>query len=123
MSTSSPRISIVVGSNGAPGAVERCLALLEPQTKPVDDVEVIVCEPAPSDETVRRSFPFARFETRLGLLMPELWQAGIELSTGAIVALTISPMEVAEDWIATIRQRFAPDGKIDALGGAIDPGN
>ena len=46
MSTSSaePDITIVVGSNGAPGSVERCLEALAPQT---DGAEVLVCEPWP----------------------------------------------------------------------------
>lgn len=120
MSTSAPRasVSVVVGSNGAPGSVARCLAALEPQTGPDSNVEVIVCEPTASDDAVRARFPFARFETRPGELVPELWLTGIQLSHGEIVALTISPMEVADDWIATIRDRFG--GNIDALGGAIE---
>jgi hypothetical protein len=95
------------------------LASLAPQVG--SDVEVIVCEAAPSDEAVHAQFPFARFETRPGSLVPQLWQAGIELSSGEIVALTISPMEVADDWVATIRDRFA-SGELAALGGAIDAG-
>ena len=96
------------------------MASLAPQIG--SDVDVIVCEAASSDDAVRAQFPFARFETRPGLLMPELWQAGIELSSGEIVALTISPMEVASDWVETIRDRFA-SGELAALGGAIDAGH
>ncbi len=121
MSTSSSRISIVVASNGAFGSVARCLASIEPQAGPGSDVEVIVCEATPSDDSLRTQFPFARFETRPGALVPELWQTGIDLSDGAIVALTISPMEVADDWVATIRDRLSHG--IDALGGAIDAGD
>jgi hypothetical protein len=122
MSTSSPRttLSIVVASNGAAGSVARCLASIEPQAGPASDVEVIVCEAGPSDDTVRTRFPFARFETRPGLLAPELWREGITLSSGAIVALTISPMEVADNWVTTIRDRLSMG--IDAVGGAIDAG-
>jgi hypothetical protein len=125
MSTSSPSdtVSIVVGANGAPGSVERCLGALEGQAESGSDVEVIVCEATPSDDTVRTRFSFARFETRPGLLVPELWRTGIELSSGTIVALTISPMEVAGDWVATIRDRLGSDGRADALGGAIDVGD
>ena len=54
MSTSAPRasVSVVVGSNGAPGSVARCLAALEPQTGPDSNVEVIVCEATASDDAV-----------------------------------------------------------------------
>ena len=69
---------------------------------------------------MRTRFPFARLETRPALLVPGLWRTGIELSTGAIVALTISPMEVADDRVAIIRDRLG--GSVDALGGAIDAG-
>ena len=34
--------------------------------------------------------------------------------------MTISPMEVADDWVAIIRDRLG--GSVDALGGAIDAG-
>ncbi len=120
LSGRSKELSIVVAANGAPGSVARCLAALEPQSDVGSDVEVIVCEATPSDDAVRTLFPFARFETRPGLLVPELWRTGIELSTGVIVALTISPMEVADDWVAVIRDRLG--GSVDALGGAIDAG-
>lgn len=119
LSAPRPAISVVVGSNSAPGSVARCLASLGPQIG--GDVEVIVCEPAASHDAVRSEFPFARFETRPGSLVPQLWQTGIELSSGEMVALTISPMEVADDWLATIRDRFA-SGELAALGGAIDAG-
>ena len=120
LSVRSAAISVVVGSNGASGSVARCLGSLAAQVG--SDTEVIVCEAAPSSDAVRAQFPFARFETRPGSLVPQLWQAGIEASSGEIVALTISPMVVADDWIATIRDRFA-SGEIAALGGAIDAGN
>lgn len=124
MSTSSPSetVSIVVGANGAFGSVERCLTALEPQVHSGGGVEVIVCGATPSDDTVRSQFPFARFETRPGMLVPELWSAGIDLSTGTIVALTISPMEAADDWVATMRDRLGLGSHVDALGGAIDAG-
>jgi len=90
-------LSIVVASNGTPGSVEACLAALEGQ---VDGAQVIVQE-------------------RPGALVPELWRDGIDAATGAIVALTISPMRPAADWVARIRERLVAD---DVVAGAIDPG-
>jgi hypothetical protein len=119
MSSSSPdpELSVVVACNGAAGAVAACLAALEPQ---LDGAEVLVCEPAPSSETLRRRFPWARFHQRSGALVPELWRDGIERSRGRIVALTISPMQPAPDWVAEIRRLHE---RVDAVGGAIDPGS
>jgi hypothetical protein len=90
-------VSIVVASNGAPGSVEACLAALEGQ---VDGAEVIVQE-------------------RPGALVPELWRDGIDAATGEIVALTISPMRPAPDWVARIRERLGED---EVVAGAIEPG-
>ncbi len=86
-----------MASNGAPGSVEACLAALEGQ---LDGAEVIVRD-------------------RAGALVPELWRDGIDASSGAIVALTISPMRPAPDWVASIRGRLAQD---EVVAGAIDPG-
>jgi len=109
-------LSIVVGSNGAQGSVETCLAALEPQLD--GDVEVIVCESEASPDEVRRRFPSARFLERKGALVPELWRDGIEEARGELVALTISSMLPAPDWVATARRLLTA---ADAVGGAIDP--
>jgi hypothetical protein len=117
MSTSSaePDITIVVGSNGAPGSVERCLEALAPQ---VDGTEVLVCEPVASPEAVRSRFPFAHFMLRDGALVPELWRDGIAAAAGEAVVLTVSPMRVAPNWVTTARTLAA---KTEAAGGAIEP--
>lgn len=120
MSTSSassvpPTLSIVVASNGAPGSVDRCLAALEGQ---LDGAEVIVC-PRAADAIARRRFSFARFLQPRDALVPELWRDGIDAATGEAVALTISPMRVAADWVPTLRGLLVTS---DVVGGAIDPG-
>jgi hypothetical protein len=109
-------LSIVVGSNGAPGSVEGCLAALAGQT---DGVEVIVCEPAASGVDVRDAYPSVRFLERSGALVPELWRDGIDVAVGDAVALTISPMRPAPDWVARLRERLGED---EVVAGAIDPG-
>jgi hypothetical protein len=118
MSSSSARpadVSIVVGSVGGTEALEACLAALAPQ---VDGAEVLVCEPAPSPPELRDRFPFARFHVREGALVPALWRDGIDASRGGIVALTISPMRPAPDWVARIREL---ERRADVVAGAIDP--
>ena len=78
--------------------MDACLAALAGQ---VDEAEVIVQE-------------------RTGALVPELWRDGIDAARGAIVALTISPMRPASDWVARIRERLAEN---EVVAGAIDPGD
>lgn len=109
-------LSIVVGSNGAAGSVEGLLETLEPQ---VDGAEVLICEPKASAREVQQRFPFARFVERADALVPVLWAEGIAESTGRAVALTISPMRPAPDWVATIRAQLE---RVDVVAGAIDPG-
>ncbi len=96
--------------------MEACLETLERQ---VDGAEVIVCELEASPEFVRSRFPFARFLEPKRALVPELWTDGIEASRGDAVALTISPMRLAPDWVTTLGRVLAD---ADAVGGAIDPG-
>lgn len=119
MSSSSPEpdLTVVVASNGAAGAVATCLATLEGQ---LAGAEVLVCEPTPSDDVVREAFPWATFHVRPGALVPELWRDGIERSRGSAVALTISPMRPADDWVETTRRLL---GRYDAVGGAVEPGS
>ena len=112
-----PSVSVVIGSAGSAERLENCLLALEPQLD--DRVEVVVCEAQSSPPDLRRRFPWAKFLGREGALVPELWTQGIDGTGNEIVALTISPMEVAGDWIATIR---AQHERYEVVAGAIEPG-
>lgn len=115
-SSAEPSVSVVIGSTAAPDALRACLEALEPQR---DGVEVIVVEATPAPEAVRGRFPWAHFLDRPGFLVPELWRDGVDVATADIVALTISAMVPAADWIESIRSEHRA---YDAVGGAIDPG-
>ena len=106
----------MIGSNGGAGTVDRCLAALEPQR---DGAEVLALEPVESPAEVRERYPWARFETVPGATVPELWRDGIDRSHGTVVALTISPMLPAPDWVETIRAELRDHG---VVAGAIEPG-
>lgn len=114
-SSSSPSLTVVIGSN-APGALESCLAALEPQL--VDGVEVRVHEGVGSPPALRERFPWATFVTSPGALVPELWRDGAAASQADAVAFTIAPMVPAPDWVASIRTALREH---EAVGGAIDP--
>ncbi|HKP21698.1 MAG TPA: hypothetical protein VJT68_09285 [Thermoleophilaceae bacterium] len=109
-------LAIVVGSNGARGSVQRCLEAIEPQR---DGVEVLVCEPQASAEQVQVRYPWATFIERRDALIPELWRDGIERTSAEVIALTISPMIPASDWVVAIRAELR---NADVIAGAIDPG-
>ncbi len=109
------RLSVVVGSNAPQDSLAACLSSLERQR---DGAEVIVCESVPSPSALRERFDWASFVDCPGQLVPQLWSEGIDRSKGEIVALTISPMVPAGDWIETLK---AQHRRFDAVGGAIDP--
>ncbi len=121
MSTSSASetgsLSIVVASNGAPGSVARCLAALAPQCS---GAEVIVVTPDAVPSDLRRSYPDVTWLERTGALVPVLWRDGIRAAAGEWVALTISPMVPAPDWVPALREGLL---EADAVGGAVEPGD
>jgi hypothetical protein len=120
MSTSSASetvsLSIVVASNGAPDSVARCLDALAPQR---DGVEVIVVTPDAVSGELRDSHPDVTWLERTGALVPVLWRDGIRAATGESVALTISPMVPAHDWVDALAEVL---DQADAVGGAVEPG-
>jgi hypothetical protein len=100
MSTSSPdpvEVSVVIGENGAPGAVDACLEALRPLP---GGVQIILRNGGDP-------------------LVPEQWRDGIDTAEGEIVCLTISVMRPAPGWLETARRLAA---EADAVGGAIEPG-
>jgi hypothetical protein len=114
-SSAEPAVSVVIASK-TPEALGGCLAALEPQR---GGAEVLVCEGEPAGDDLQTRFPWATFVSSPGSLVPQLWREGIDRSHGRVVALTISQMVPAEDWVQTI-VRTQQD--YDAVGGAIDPG-
>lgn len=98
------------------GAVD-CLVALEAQVDDAD-MEMLVCAPGFASAAMRTRFPRVRFHERPGALVPELWRDGIDLACGRIVALTISPMVPAPDWVATALREAEHHG---VVAGAIDP--
>ncbi|MBI5105231.1 MAG: hypothetical protein HZB46_09665 [Solirubrobacterales bacterium] len=109
-------LTVVIGSTGT-ASPEACLAALEPQR---DGAQVIVCEPAPSPPELRQRFRWAEWVLLEGALVPQLWTEGIRRSRGDVVALTISPMIPADDWLPSVR---AAHRTRYVVAGAIEPGS
>jgi hypothetical protein len=110
-------VSIVIGASASEASLEGCLAALESQHH---RSQVIVVEAQRSSDWLRARFPWAEFHERPGALVPELWRDGIDKARGRIVALTISQMIPAVDWMDAIVREHETH---DAVGGAIDPGH
>lgn len=115
-SSADPAITVVIGSNAPPERLAACLAALEPQRA---GVEIRVHEATPSPSQIRERFPWTTFTTTPGALVPHHWRDGIDAARTEVVALTISQMIPARDWIATIRRELEVE---DVIAGAIDPG-
>jgi hypothetical protein len=114
---SEPTVTVVIGSNAPPQRLEACLAALEPQLD--EGVEVRVYEGEPSPPSLGERFAWAKIVPAPGALVPYQWRDGIDAASGEVVALTISQMIPAPDWIAVMRAQHASH---DAVGGSIDPG-
>lgn len=108
-------LSVVIGSSAPPERLDACLEALANQ---LDGVEVLVHEAVPSPASLRERYPWARFTTTEGALVPFLWRDGIDAAGGDAVALTIAQMRPAPDWIASVRAALTEH---DAIGGAIEP--
>lgn len=111
-----PDLTIVIGATASETSLAGCLAALEPQ---LERTEVVVVGAVRSSEALRARFPWAEYHVSPGALVPVLWRDGIACARGRIVALTISQMTPAPDWVETIIRAHEDH---DAVGGAIDPG-
>jgi hypothetical protein len=110
-----PGLTVVIGSSAPPERLDACLSALEPQ---IEGVEVLVHETVTSPPSLRDRYPWARFTTSEGALVPHLWRDGIDAASCESVALTIAPMQPAPDWVDGIRGALSEH---DAIGGAIEP--
>ena len=115
-----PKLSIIIGSQNASSSISNCLRALENQRNG-DGVEIIVVDNSTdgTPEIVESEFPNIKL-VRSGQdkLMPELWEAGIQQSTGECVAITTSHFVPASNWIKEILK--AHEDRYPAIGGAIE---
>lgn len=108
-------LTVVVASSAPEASLRSCLGALDEQRA---RAQVVVVEADPSSEDLRERFSWAEFLPCPDALVPEMWREGIAHARGRIVALTISQMIPASDWVETI---IRAHDQHDAVGGAIDP--
>lgn len=116
---SAARVSVVVAAWPDTRGLGACLAALEPQRGPGD--EVVVAAPCSQPADVARAAPWALWaQGGPRLLIPQLWSLGLERTQGDVLALTTAHFVPACDWIDVLRRSHA---RLDAaaVGGSIEP--
>jgi glycosyltransferase involved in cell wall biosynthesis len=118
-----PTLSIVIGSNNACSTVAECLRSLDRQ-RSSREVEIIVVDNSTDGtaEIVSNYFPAVRLVRCPDVeFIPELWENGINRSTGDIVSLTSAHCIPNDDWIEEIIE--AHRSSYPGVGGAIENHN
>jgi glycosyltransferase involved in cell wall biosynthesis len=115
-----PQLTVVVGSNNARCSIEKCLHGLISQRNG-QDIEIIVVDNSADGtaDIVARNFPELKLvRCAEDKLMPELWEIGINQSTGELVAITTSHFVPSRTWVREILK--AHESSFAGIGGAIE---
>jgi GT2 family glycosyltransferase len=114
-------VTVLVATYRRPRDVERCLAALWRQTKPANQVLLVVRED--DDDTIRwlqDSAPEAACVRRLTVTEPGVVAAlnkGLEEARSEIVAIIDDDAAPHPDWLARIQHHFDADPTIGGVGG------
>ena len=119
MTADAIRLSVIVASHDARGSVADCVASIERQLTPQDELIVVDNSQDGTGQIVRDRFRRVRLlSLDPSALVNELWSAGIRASHGDIVVLTTAHCIPAPDWIAQVVR--AHGAGATGIGGAID---
>ena len=112
------RITTIVPTYARPASLERCLDALSRQQHPLDELLVVV---RPTDEASLRVLDARAQPLRIVTVesrgVVAALNAGIDASSGDIVALTDDDAEPHPDWLARLAVTYARDPRIGAVGG------
>lgn len=113
-------LSVLIPTYRRPQDLCRCLAALEAQTRPADDVWVVVRD---SDEETQdflagcqTSLPLRRVCVGTPGVITAM-NAGLEAASGDIIALTDDDTAPYPDWLERIEAHFAADPMVGGVGG------
>lgn len=117
-----PTISVVVPVYNDVPALRRCLAALQRQDYPADEVQVLVVDNASSDDVSAALPDDPRFrllhEPRRGSYAAR--NTGVEEATGEVLAFTDSDCIPRPDWLRRGVETLYAVPRPDAIGGAIE---
>jgi glycosyltransferase involved in cell wall biosynthesis len=113
LTSSVPRVSVVIAAYAAAGTIARCLEALRRQT--YRDFEVLLVDSSPDEETVRiaREFPeitFVRSNTRL--YPHEARNRAIARSRGELIACLDADVYPHPQWLAELVAAYERTGEV-----------
>ncbi len=112
----SPSVSVVVPSYNDAAMLRRCLAALERQTRPAD--EIVVVDNGSTDSTVDVAIAHgARVVTELRRGIPQATSAGFDAATGEILGRLDADSVPPADWLERVVRSFEEDPELDVLSG------
>ncbi|PZU97722.1 MAG: glycosyl transferase family A [Pseudanabaena sp.] len=115
------KISVVVPTYQRPPDLARCLAALKAQTRPVDDLWVIVRDTDRATwqflETFDREILPLHTATVTATGVIAAMNIGLESVTGDIVAFTDDDAAPHPDWLEKIEAYYLADAKVGGVGG------
>jgi glycosyltransferase involved in cell wall biosynthesis len=114
------KVSVIVPSYRRPRDLERCLAALAAQSRPPDEILIVLRETdSPTQQLVARSQGSLRSLIAVPVAEPGLIQAmncGLANAKGDFIVFTDDDSEPAVDWLERIERSFEDD-RIGAVGG------
>ena len=117
-------VSVVVPTYRRPDALQQCLMALAEQTRPADEVVLVVRDDDVESLRVidgwRASLPVTSVPPATAGYVPAL-TAGLRAASGEVVAWTDDDAQPLPDWLARIADWFA-DPQVVAVGGPDLPG-
>ncbi len=112
------RVSVVIPTYRRPQSLARCLDALDRQTRPAEEIVVVVRDDdAASDELARTRPRQVRVVAVQRPGVVAAMNAGLDASRGDVIALTDDDSSPHPDWLARIVDVFASEDRIGAVGG------
>jgi glycosyltransferase involved in cell wall biosynthesis len=116
-----PVLSVVIGSHNSRASIKDCLEALQRQQDGIG-AEIIVVDNSTdgADDFIARDFPdVTLMRLPSACFIPELWEAGIRICTGEVVALTTAHCVPASNWMREILKAHEDQAYV-GIGGAIE---
>lgn len=115
------KISVIVPTYQRPPDLARCLTALQQQTRPVDELWVIVRDTDEKTWKFLESFEFDSLPLRTAKVTASgviaAMNIGLEAATGDIVAFTDDDAAPHPDWLERIEAYYLADEQVGGVGG------
>jgi glycosyltransferase involved in cell wall biosynthesis len=115
------KITVIVPTYRRPQDLKRCLEALKKQTRPSDEVLLVVRDTDLETQEFLATFSLDSLRLRpVTVTIPGVVAAmnlGLEAATGEIIAFTDDDAAPHEDWLARIEAYFLSDERIGGVGG------